>query len=282
MNFLFYSGTDTQKGFVPGCIAIVQASSPDAFPDSCFRVFLPLLLNQPYTSRNFFVYCPLKIYNRFHMIFKSAEMRWFLPGDVPMAVEDWFNGISPRVLEQEVRTDHYLNIPGSELMSIKIREGNLEFKQRSRGNVLSWKKADVSGHIDFWQKWSFPVRDHDVMVSGIENYRECWTEVVKQRSLILFQASAEGQIARAHEGFLPANGCGLELTRIEMPGRHEKWWTLGFEAFGKEEGLSDMLVVVAELVFSLPAPPSLALHDSFAYPSLLANPVSKGSDQGSG
>jgi hypothetical protein len=216
------------------------------------------------------------------MIFNSAEMRWFMPGNVPVAAQNWFNGISPKVIEQAVRTDYYLNIPGGDHMSIKIREGNLEFKQRSGDKVLSWKKENISGLIDFWQKWRFPVKDHDTMVSGIDIHRECWTEVIKQRSLILFQAGAEGQIKPAQRGFLPENGCGLELTRIEMPDRQEKWWSLGLEAFGIEEGMSDMLVVVAELVFSLPGKPSLALHDSFAYPSLLAGSVSKGSDQNSG
>jgi hypothetical protein len=31
---------------------------------------------------------------------------------------------------------------------------------------------------------------------------------------------------------LPAQGCNVELTEIEMAGQAGRWWTLGFEAFG--------------------------------------------------
>jgi hypothetical protein len=43
---------------------------------------------------------------------------------------------------------------------------------------------------------------------------------------------------------LPAQGCNVELTEIEIVGHAGRSWTLGFEAFGDLEGVSTNLTVV--------------------------------------
>jgi hypothetical protein len=42
---------------------------------------------------------------------------------------------------------------------------------------------------------------------------------------------------------LPVQGCNVELTEVEMAGHAERWWTLGFEAFGDLECVSTNLTL---------------------------------------
>jgi hypothetical protein len=43
---------------------------------------------------------------------------------------------------------------------------------------------------------------------------------------------------------LPAQGCNVELTEIEVAGHAGWWWTLGYEAFGDLESVSTNLTLV--------------------------------------
>ena len=41
--------------------------------------------------------------------------------------------------------------------------------------------------------------------------------------------------------------CNVELTEVKMAGHAERWWTLGFEAFGDLEGVSTNLTLTVLL-----------------------------------
>ena len=203
-------------------------------------------------------------------MFNSAEVRWFRPGPVPEEVMKWFRSVHAGFLEQPARTDYYLALPGSPDMSIKFREEQLEFKQAYGEKGLNWTREKVSGRIAHWQKWSFPLQNEAGAMNSIAVYSESWKKVLKQRSIILFQASDSGLPQATSASILPENGCGLEITRVELPEQKDIWWTLGLEAFGREDKLMDMLSLVAELVFSLPGCPELKLIESMSYPEWLA------------
>jgi hypothetical protein len=75
---------------------------------------------------------------------------------------------------------------------------------------------------------------------------------------------ANGRPTKAHS--LPAQGCNVELTDVQMPGQTGAWWTLGFEAFGDLDSVSANLT----LTF-LPEKPALARivasGDFLSYPA---------------
>ncbi len=203
-------------------------------------------------------------------MFNSAEIRWFRPGPVPEETLKWFRSVHARIPEQPARTDYYLSLPGNNAMSIKFREEMIEFKQAYGEENLTWTNDKVSGKAGKWQKWSYPLENEAGAMNSVNVYSESWIKVVKQRSLILFQASDTGMPKPTTASILPENGCGLEITRVELPDKNERWWTLGLEAFGREDKLMDMLSLVAELVFSLPGCPELKLIESMSYPGWMA------------
>jgi hypothetical protein len=77
--------------------------------------------------------------------------------------------------------------------------------------------------------------------------------------------------AKGHS--LPAQGCNVELTDVQMPGHAGAWWTLGFEAFGDLESVSANLTLTV-----LPEKPALvriaASGDFLSYPAWLQVPKS--------
>ena len=67
---------------------------------------------------------------------------------------------------------------------------------------------------------------------------------------------------------LPAQGCNVELTDVQMPGHAGAWWTLGFEAFGDLDSVSANLTLTV-----LPEKPALvrivASGEFLSYPAWL-------------
>ena len=66
----------------------------------------------------------------------------------------------------------------------------------------------------------------------------------------------------------PAVGCDLELTELAV-GR-ERWWTLGFEAFGEGSDLAETLLMTMQAAFAGSAGIVLAPEASFGYAAWLA------------
>ena len=85
---------------------------------------------------------------------RSLEVRWILPGQLESAVAGWFGRFPVRM---EYRQDSYLLDPALDGLSVKVRAGRaLEVKvyRGSRGVLEVTGRA--RGHIQSWQKWSFP------------------------------------------------------------------------------------------------------------------------------
>jgi hypothetical protein len=95
-----------------------------------------------------------------------------------------------------------------------------------------------------------------------------WIAVRKERRLRLYSLAARGGIATATADEIPAEGCGVELTRLTVAG--EAWWTLGFEAFGGAVSFREHLLPVIEHVFAQGRVPTLGAQSSYSYPTWLA------------
>ena len=64
----------------------------------------------------------------------SAEIRWFVPGQIPQAVLDWF-GAGHALKPEEKRIDEYLMFPDCDTVGVKLRQGKPNF-------VLSTREVD--------------------------------------------------------------------------------------------------------------------------------------------
>jgi hypothetical protein len=176
---------------------------------------------------------------------RSLEVRWIFPGQLEAAVARWFGRFPART---ESREDTYLLDPPLPGLSVKIRGGGaLEVKAYRGSPGFLAVAGRARGHIESWQKWSFPFSpfSHD---SGDP---ASWRPVRKRRRISWFSL-ASGQIVAPVRGLGQEPGCEVELTEVHTRG--QDWWTLGFEATGPASLLRSELQAAAALVFAQALP----------------------------
>lgn len=201
----------------------------------------------------------------------TAEMRWFVAGALPADAAAWFAGLGPPG-EAEERTDHYLVPAGPDGPGVKVREGGVEVKRRTRAVGVERAGPGVEGAVEAWAKWRFGSRD----AAGAPG--EGWAAVRKRRWRRDFDV-ADGRAAPA-EGGVPARierllagthgpRVALELVALELSGA--PWWGVGLEATGPgDRARLDALRAAAAHVFGRAAPPALDAARSMGYPAWLS------------
>ncbi|MFP4298260.1 MAG: hypothetical protein ACLFT0_10405 [Spirulinaceae cyanobacterium] len=147
--------------------------------------------------------------------FKTLEVRWFIEGETPSQIIDWFQNCCPGepVSSSEKRTDYYFCLPGGIGVNLKLRQGNLELKYQEKplgirqfgeifgmgSNRITWQ-----GNLERWLKWSH--RD----VPGFCDITQLHCiPVQKTRSQRVYQ------------------NVYCELTQLEV--KDQSHWTIGFE-----------------------------------------------------
>jgi hypothetical protein len=190
-------------------------------------------------------------------MFPSAEIRWFNRGEVPATIRKWFYGLDGQPDLEPTRTDHYLRLPDSTSMGLKLRENRIEFKQRTGKSEKLDIPAGLSGMIEYYQKWSFPVNHPEAVEETLKMYGDSWIAIEKSRAIHRYRFADHGVSLLENNSIILEQGCGLELTIVNIGGQNEKWWTLGFEAFGDKGGLKTILMSVMNMVidqYGLPDP----------------------------
>jgi hypothetical protein len=202
-------------------------------------------------------------------MFSSAEIRWFYPGHVPPEVMRWFKNAGIHLNQQPERIDYYLEVPQSDFLGLKFREGRVELKQRY-GEIEKWRCHDsVIGWIEYWTKWGYEVKDLEAARATIRDHPGSWNGVVKNRSLHLYEITDRGRISGCLPGIFPPMGCGWEVTQIRLEGDKRSWWSMGFEAFGPAEKLRYALLEAINHVMPPTEVIELAPENSYGYPHWL-------------
>jgi hypothetical protein len=197
-------------------------------------------------------------------MYPTMEVRWFYRGQIPPEVMAWFTQVGPLPAEQPDRVDHYLHLLDNDSLGIKLREGRLEIKRReSEPREIDFRPR-VSGLVARWRKWSFPLVESDPGLAGPDR---AWIAVEKRRRLRRFQITTEKTIETMLEEIESAEGCELELSRVEAA--DQQWWSVCFEAFGDESSLENHIRLTAQHVFGLVEPGRLEIKDSYSYPAWL-------------
>jgi hypothetical protein len=191
----------------------------------------------------------------------TLEVRWFLREGHPDAATAWFRA-EDDLVRADRRTDYYLNL-FLEQLGIKLREGNLEIKLREKDLGIRKFTSGVAGRCGLWRKLSLPIADEAVETLPDMDPR-WWVSITKERQLRLFDARGESIPTTARV----TDGCSLELTRLAVG--EQSWWTVGFEAFGREESLESILSVTVKRSCEEAAVAGLEADSSWAYPELLA------------
>lgn len=223
-----------------------------------------------------------------NFLFRSAEVRWFLPGTEKWDdLLDWFTRhgqlplihdnstipqpeAAPFVRQEQPRSDDYLLLPDCATVGVKQRQGRLEVKALVAG-PRPFAQAGVVGHTDQWVKWSLQPSaaialelEADLCQAG------SWRQVEKQRYTQKYAAGVGGVTAVSPDTW-PAAGCNVEITRLSVAAHPPDWLTVGFEAFGPPNQIADLLAaaVIAFMAgYGLPPLP-LAEENSCSYPAWL-------------
>ncbi len=198
------------------------------------------------------------------MRYASAECRWFFPGTCSDELLDWFKQSHTEVSFAS-RTDYYLTrLPDD--INVKLREGRVEVKQlRSRTEGIAFGQG-LSGSLEEWVKWSFPLNEEAPVVPLAREHPGAWLAVKKHRRLRKFIPSGT-EIMETGPDSYPEKGCQAELTFLDVGG--ELYYSLGLEAFGASRDLPGLLRSVAVYFFDPDFPISLRQRDSMGYAAWL-------------
>jgi hypothetical protein len=200
------------------------------------------------------------------MLYPSAEIRWFFKGVPGSGLESWFRQ-SLTGVGGGTRTDFYLKRTGKEL-TVKLREGRVEAKQRQ------WKEADfvvkrtVTGQMEGWNKWSFDLQEAEDCMQLVRDHPEAWLAVRKRRLMRTFITELD-EITETQAGSFPESGCNAELTFLEA--EDSKWYSIGLEAFGVSRDLRGLLHSIAEFIFDEDFPLLLTSSNSLGYAAWIEN-----------
>lgn len=172
--------------------------------------------------------------------YRSAEIRWFLPGQNQKdQLLSWFKlsgqdpvvetqGYVPQpeappfVKQERQRTDEYLLLPDCDTVSVKQREGKLEVKALVT-SPRPFSLDAVVGRVDQWVKWSFDPSEKTLQ-DGItleqllrSEFEQAgpWCKVAKNRYLQKYSFDSGCLVAVSPDQW-PDTGCNIELTGIDV------------------------------------------------------------------
>jgi hypothetical protein len=199
----------------------------------------------------------------------TTELRWFFTGTIPQSVADWFTAYVCADPPPPPRVDYYLRLADDDSLGIKLRQGRIEIKQRTAQGELVRLDEQASGCVEAWRKWGFGLADAEATLTGLVGDMAHWLGVGKSRRWCLFAVGENGRISPAPSGTMLEQGCACELTEVRFIHSAEKWWSLGFEAFGTDGNQREQLLLVAQYFLEQPYTPALSAENSYSYPKWL-------------
>ena len=205
-------------------------------------------------------------------MYPSMEVRWFGKGTVPQHVQEWFRRVW-RMGEDPFcsvgsRTDYYFRLGGNDSLGIKLREGKMEVKQRLHQQGVVTPHQRGSGLVEEWRKWSYALSEAAIDAMQSSSPDPFWVGVAKVRTLCKYKVTGDRKVLAVSADAFPDEGGQVELTRLTVQGN--EWWTVGFEAWGKETPMQECLNLVVKHVLADSEPPVFDAEDSYSYPKWLA------------
>jgi hypothetical protein len=196
-------------------------------------------------------------------MYPTLEVRWFLPGKLPPQLRDWFNQ-QTQIVEPESREDWYLYTPKNRTLGIKLRQDELELKQRLANRGVRKLAKQVRGRVEHWVKWSYPLADSAALpdlATGL------WIPVNKTRWSRHYSVD-DGKISLVESASQFEQGCSFELSQLQIV--DQDWYSLCFETFSQGEFSSEVMQPILEKVVQAQAGlPALRGQYSCGYPQWL-------------
>lgn len=204
-------------------------------------------------------------------MYLTLEVRWFYRQPLPGRLLAWLEARSLLPARQPARQDHYLLLEGQAGLGIKLREGNVEVKQRLEEPREIEVGPGAVGRVARWRKWSFPLASGAAPgAAPLEELlvpRPAWLAVEKERRLQRYRLEDDSRVTPLPPEAPAGTGCEFELSRLRAGG--EEWWSACFEAFGQEPVLEQALLAVAATVLTRGWPVPLEVEHSCGYAAWL-------------
>lgn len=193
----------------------------------------------------------------------TTEVRWFIDGHLPPAVEDWFTvGGSLGWVERRhdlYRTDRMTDT------GVKQRSGKLlELKLRLGDPKRLELPPGVDGQLEVWERWS--PADGVVTLDPDTAWRGVRKQIVKRR----FAPEGAEIALSADNRTMEGTACDAEVVAVTIGDR--ALWSLAFASFGPfEQHVSLIEGAWSHLLASTPHPRELQLNHavSCGYPEYL-------------
>lgn len=186
---------------------------------------------------------------------KSAEIRWFCEGNLPSKIESWFHSIGNYPPGGgQVREDEYLLDVAQVEIGIKKRGGSYDTEIKGLVTIHkdSIRVGPLVGHIQVWNKWT--VSNLPIGASTISVQKRRWLRKFDARDGSLREIELDAREGPSIIGQeLPQEGCNVEITSVCL-GHATNWWTLGCEAFGRDEPVEAILRKTLEYLASTKIP----------------------------
>jgi len=201
----------------------------------------------------------------------TTEIRWFIAGILPEEVLSWFSA-GRRPETAIIQVHEYLLFPGCDTVGVKFREDRFEIKAKLGVSQPLSLALGIQGRREQWIKWSLSTKGLPMLGQALHP-SGLWLKVRKERNQRVFSAET-GSLQEVSPGSLPALGCNIELTRVEIEADPPSWFTLGLEAYGLPSVTAGILEEGLGLFFKGQgrAPGiTLTTANSFSYPTWLMN-----------
>lgn len=192
-------------------------------------------------------------------MYQTKEIRWFFKTENTQ-IQSWFE--NHELNSPSIREDLYLQL-NDENIGVKLREGTIEVKHRTRARSKGSLNTDVWGCFEKWSKWSFEAKNNDPLLLQInQGIYKRWISVEKER-LALQLTEMNGRMKLFSLSQALDYGCQIEYTKLKIMG--EKWYTFGLEWFG-----STHVELQTSLISQILGSTKLAIKDSISYPAFLS------------
>ena len=166
------------------------------------------------------------------IMYQTREIRWFTKPAEKQLI-DWFAQYDERFETVPCREDFYLP-PGRDEQTIKLREGNIEIKERIGATKKGTLPGNNKGYFEDWVKWSFDANDRDKLMREItEEQKYRWIKTTKWRMGKKIKPDKNG-LLRIHDiNEELAFGCQIEYTRLRLS--RSVYYSFAFEWFGPKQ-----------------------------------------------
>lgn len=195
-------------------------------------------------------------------ILDTAELRWFVHGQLPQRVAQWFTGGGAAGRLQE-RSDLY-RLDRRDDVGVKQRfEKTLELKQRCSVDGALALQPNLCGPVEHWRRWS-PAFG---MVARHED--EAWIRVYK--AIIKRRFSPDGVELPVVPSLPEGGGCDIEVTALDVEGVHA--WSLALSSFGAWQNRTHNLTTAWQALVNaagpLPIEAGIPAQAACGYPAWL-------------